>query len=72
MAYQVYKKMDLVNRLNLLDFFNNIWKNGTRPEAWQSSIVIPIPKDAKAKIPDKTRRLSILMQKLLTKWSIID
>lgn len=59
-TYQVYKNLNISNKRGFLKFLNHIWITGRRPNEWNNSFVIPIPKVKCPKFPDKVRPITLM------------
>lgn len=47
-------------KIKLLEAYNNVWKNGSFPEIWRESILVPIPKPGKCpNTPDNLRPICL-------------
>lgn len=60
LKYIIYKKMDQRHLLNILKFYNYIWKTGSRPTSWNIANVIPIPKQKSVNSPTQTRPINLI------------
>lgn len=82
LPYQVFIKLNMSSKRNLLHFYNRIWQYGIIPDAWRSSLVIPLIKNPKkASTPDNSRPIALenceskLMEKMVNNrliWYIED
>lgn len=61
--YIIFKKLSNLNLLSLLRYYNIIWCTGVRPDSWNVSKVIPIPKTGRVKQPKDTRPINLINNK---------
>lgn len=60
-SYPMIKNLSEESKLHLLDLYNQIWVTGHFPEAWRTSIIIPILKPGRnCKDPKNYRPISLI------------
>lgn len=58
--YLIYKKLNVRNLSFLLQFYNRIWSLGRRPNTWNKSNIIPIPKSPIVHNPTQSRPINLI------------
>lgn len=58
--YAIFKNLHGSNLSHLLKYYNKIWSDGKRPDSWNLSKIIPIPKSKTVKQPKDTRPINLI------------
>lgn len=61
--YIIFKNLNRLNLISLLRYYNKIWSSGKRPDSWNISKIIPIPKTGNVKQPKDTRPINLINNK---------